>query len=290
MMTFVLIAGGMLVIAGAIFVLPLLGKSKVISTTSRDAINKEYYDYRLRELDSDIQQGVVADQEQLVKELQQNLLIDIPEQMQPQIIAKPVQLVPIVIGILLLLTITLFSYAKTGALSKVLTFQDAQADYTQLHSKYQLNQLSDAEAQQFALALRSRIVSGSENIDDLLALGEMGMRLNDYNIASQAFAHAYKLEPNNPLAQSFHGYITLMYAQSEREASLGFALLNKSLQQNPDNLFVIKALAFYSLESKDKEMMLYYWNMWLDKLPENSSSRTMVMSTLEHIKNNTIEP
>lgn len=284
MIVFGLAAVLLLVIACAIFVIPLVNKPKPVPTTSRDSINKAYYNYRLNELDEDEQQGVVAERDELVKELQQNLLVDIPEQSQETIKEKPVSMMVILTGVFLLVAITVFSYVKTGGYEQVEYLQKAEADYPQLREKYNANSLSDAEVRRFALALRARIFDRFENVEDLLILGEMGMRLNSYPIASQAFSHAYRLDPNNPNAQSFYGYLTLMYAQNDSQASFALGLLNKSLEQNPDNLFVIKALAFYALESKDTNMMLYYWNMWLEKLPEDAPNRAMVVSTLEHVK------
>jgi cytochrome c-type biogenesis protein CcmI len=289
MIMFGLTAVAMVIIACLLFIVPLLSKPKQLSSTDRDAINKTYYAQRLNELEDDEQQGVVAERDALVRELQQNLLVDIPDQPKERINEKPVNIAVICFGVLILVAITLFSYTKTGALAQLSHWQQVEDNYPQLRAKYNLNTLPESDLPDFALALRSRIFNQGENMDDLLTLGEVGMRLNSYPIASQAFSHAYKLDPSNPAAQSFYGYLTLMYAQNEGEAKFALALLNASLKQNPDNLFVIKALAFYALESKDNDMMLYYWNMWLSKLPEDSPSRPMVMSTLEYIKNGMVK-
>lgn len=285
MILFSIMALILLVIACAFFIIPLVTEPKQRSIADRDAINKEYYNYRLDELNEDEQQGVAGQHDELVRELQQNLLVDIPEEQSQQVQKQSNNVIAIVFGVVIILAITLFSYAKTGGIKQVIHLQEVESQYPALLAKFESGKISPEELQDFTLALRSRVFDRPSSVDDLLMLGEAGMQLNSYPIASQAFAHAYKLDPNNPEVQTFHGYITLMYAQTEGESRFGLALLNQALKQNPDNLFVIRALAFYALESKDTKMMLYYWNMWLEKLPEDSPSREMVMSTLNYIHN-----
>lgn len=285
MILFSIIALILLVIACAFFIIPLIKTPKQHSVADRDAINKQYYNYRLDELNEDEQQGVIGQHDELVKELQQNLLVDIPEAQSQPVQKQANNAVVIVLGVVLLVAITLFSYAKTGGIKQVVHLQDVESNYPALLAKFESGKISPEELKDFTLALRSRVFDRPSSVDDLLMLGEAGMQLNSYPIASQAFSHAYKLDPNNPDVQMNHGYITLMYAQTEGETRFGLALLNQALKQNPNNLFVIRALAFYSLESKDTKMMLYYWNMWLEKLPEDSPSREMVTSTLNYIHN-----
>ena len=285
MILFSIIALILLVIACVCFIQPLVTDSKQVAVADRDDINKQYYHSRLDELNEDAQQGIVGQHDELVKELQQNLLVDIPETQLQQAENQSNNAIVIILGVITIVAITLVSYAKTGGIKQVVHMQEVESNYPVLLTKFELGKISPQELQDFVLALRSRVFDRPNGLDDLLMLGEAGMQLNSYPIASQAFAHAYKLDPNNPDVLSFHGYITLMYAQTEGETRLGLALLNQALKQNPNNLFVIKALAFYSLESKETNMMLYYWNMWLEKLPADSPNREMVMSTLNYIHN-----
>lgn len=76
-MAFWLIICVLLAGAAALLVVPAMRHGKQ-SAATRDALNKAFYQDRLSELEQDEQQGVVAERPELVKELQQNLLNDIP--------------------------------------------------------------------------------------------------------------------------------------------------------------------------------------------------------------------
>lgn len=71
----ILLLGG----AGALLVIPAMRKETNSTATTRDALNKAIYQDRLSELAEDEAQGVVEQQPELIQELQQNLLTDIPQ-------------------------------------------------------------------------------------------------------------------------------------------------------------------------------------------------------------------
>ncbi len=62
-------------------VIPVIRKNENKRVTTRDELNKAIYRDRLSELAEDEAQGVIAERPELVKELQQNLLTDIPQQL-----------------------------------------------------------------------------------------------------------------------------------------------------------------------------------------------------------------
>lgn len=285
MMLFILCVVVMLALAIYAFVRPLSVKDEADRQKSRDAINKAYYEYRLNEIEEDNQKGVIDGKEEIVAELQQNLLVDIPEKQQKDVLKdKPVSKVALLCGAILLIFISGFSYMKTGALEQVVQWQTVADNYPLLKAKYDSQKIDEQELADFALALRTKMQNQPENLQDLLLLGEVGMRLNSYNIASTAFEHAYRLAPNDTLAQSYYGYLSIMYAEDESEEKFGLFLLTKSLQQDPTNLFAVKALSFYYLEKQDLPKTWYFWNMWLDLLPEDSANRAMVVGTLNQIQ------
>lgn len=80
-MAFWLIVIISLAVAGALLVIPVIRKNENKRVTTRDELNKAIYRDRLSELAEDEAQGVIAERPELVKELQQNLLTDIPQQL-----------------------------------------------------------------------------------------------------------------------------------------------------------------------------------------------------------------
>ncbi len=196
-MAFWLIICVLLAGAAALLVVPAMRHGKQ-SAATRDALNKAFYQDRLSELEQDEQQGVVAERPELVKELQQNLLNDIPAEQMAQ--AKPINRWALAPGVLLLLAVTVGFYLKTGGLAQVLDWRLVQAQMPELRERVaneRAKPLSMEEIARLGLGLRTALQQDDRNINDWMMLGRVGMALNNATTATQAFAHAYQLDPNS---------------------------------------------------------------------------------------------
>ena len=123
----VLLAG-----AAALLVVPAMRHGKQKRRHAR-CVEQGFYQDRLCDLEQDEQQGVVAERPELVKELQQNLLNDIPVEQAAQ--AKPINRWALVPGVLLLLAVTVGFYLKTGGLAQVLDWRTVQAQMPELRER-----------------------------------------------------------------------------------------------------------------------------------------------------------
>ncbi len=78
--------------------------------TTRDELNKAIYRDRLSELAEDEAQGVIAERPELVKELQQNLLTDIPQQLGE--VKNPINRWVLLPGVVVLVVVAVGLYLK----------------------------------------------------------------------------------------------------------------------------------------------------------------------------------
>jgi cytochrome c-type biogenesis protein CcmI len=68
-----------LLVAASVLFVSAGWRQRVASSGDRDRLNTDFYQQRLRELERDEEEGVVAERPEMVRELQQTLLTDVPD-------------------------------------------------------------------------------------------------------------------------------------------------------------------------------------------------------------------
>ncbi|WP_037433385.1 c-type cytochrome biogenesis protein CcmI [Serratia plymuthica] len=275
----VLLAG-----AAALLVVPAMRQSKQGAATSRDALNKALYQDRLHELEQDEAQGVVAERPELIKELQQNLLNDIPGQQDVQ--TKPITRWALVPGVLLLVVVTLGFYLKTGGLAQVMDWQQVQAQMPELRARVaneRAQPLSMEEIARLGLGLRTALQQDDRNINDWMMLGRVGMALNNATTATQAFAHAYQLDPNNLEVRL--GYAEVLTRSNDPEDNKqATQMLRKMIADDHSNLRVLSLLAFNAFEQGDFKQAIGAWQVMLKLLPANDQRTEVLKRSIAQAK------
>ncbi|AGO56262.1 c-type cytochrome biogenesis protein CcmI [Serratia plymuthica] len=283
-MAFWLIIIVLLVGAAALLVVPAMRQSKQGAATSRDALNKALYQDRLHELEQDEAQGVVAERPELVKELQQNLLNDIPGQQDVQ--TKPITRWALVPGVLLLVVVTLGFYLKTGGLAQVMDWQQVQAQMPELRARVaneRAQPLSMEEIARLGLGLRTALQQDDRNINDWMMLGRVGMALNNATTATQAFAHAYQLDPNNLEVRL--GYAEVLTRSNDPEDNKqATQMLRKMIADDHTNLRVLSLLAFNAFEQGDFKQAIGAWQVMLKLLPANDQRTEVLKRSIAQAK------
>jgi len=252
----------------------------------RDQLNTLFYQQRLREIDEDDAQGIVSEKAELVSELQHSLLADIPEQQ-----ARTVKLghawvmLPIM---LILIVVSLGMYFKTGGLLQQMELSQVQQDYPQLRERLMdphAEHLSMAELQQFSLGLRDALQRDPNNLQNWAMLGRLGMVLNNIQLASQSFARALRLAPNDPDLKSDYAEVLVRSPdpQDNRQAQL---LLEGMLEQHPQDTRLLTLLAadFYGQQKYTEAIR--YWQQLLPNLAPGSAQRDAVEKGIEQAKTN----
>ncbi|VEI20493.1 Cytochrome c-type biogenesis protein CcmH precursor [Serratia plymuthica] len=275
----VLLAG-----AAALLVVPAMRQGKQGAATSRDALNKALYQDRLHELEQDEDQGVVAERPELVKELQQNLLNDIPGQQDVQ--TKPITRWALVPGVLLLVVVTLGFYLKTGGLAQVMDWQQVQAQMPELRARVaneRAQPLSMEEIARLGLGLRTALQQDDRNINDWMMLGRVGMALNNATTATQAFAHAYQLDPNNLEVRL--GYAEVLTRSNDPEDNKqATQMLRKMIADDHTNLRALSLLAFNAFEQGDFKQAIGTWQVMLKLLPANDQRIEVLKRSIAQAK------
>ncbi|CAI1883224.1 c-type cytochrome biogenesis protein CcmI [Serratia proteamaculans] len=274
----------LLVGAAALLVVPAMRQSDKSTAASRDALNKAFYQDRLHELEQDEEQGVVAERPELVKELQQNLLNDIPGQQEA--LAKPINRWALVPGVALLVGVTLGFYLKTGGLAQVLDWQQVEAQMPDLRARVaneRAQPLSMEEIARLGLGLRTSLQQDDRNINDWMMLGRVGMALNNATTATQAFAHAYRLDPNSLEVRL--GYAEVLTRSNDPEDNKqATQMLRKMIAEDHTNLRVLSLLAFNSFEQGDFKQAIGAWQVMLKLLPANDQRAEVLKRSIEQAK------
>lgn len=283
-MAFWLIIIVLLVGAAALLVVPAMRQSDKSTAASRDTLNKAFYQDRLHELEQDEDQGVVAERPEMVKELQQNLLNDIPGQQDAQ--AKPINRWALVPGVALLVVVTLGFYLKTGGLAQVLDWQQVEAQMPDLRARVaneRAQPLSMEEIARLGLGLRTALQQDDRNINDWMMLGRVGMALNNATTATQAFAHAYQLDPNSLEVRL--GYAEVLTRSSDPEDNKqATQMLRKMIAEDHTNMRVLSLLAFNSFEQGDFKQAISAWQVMLKLLPANDQRAEVIKRSIEQAK------
>ncbi|MFI8416782.1 c-type cytochrome biogenesis protein CcmI [Serratia sp. NPDC078593] len=283
-MAFWLIIIVLLIGAAALLVVPAMRQTKASDNASRDTLNKVFYQDRLNELEQDEQQGVVAERPELVKELQQNLLDDIPSQQPAQ--AQPINRWALLPGVVVLVVIAVGFYLKTGGLAQVTAWHQVEAQMPALRERVaneRAEPLSMEEIARLGLGLRTALQQDDRNINDWMMLGRVGMALNNATTASQAFAHAYRLDPNNLDVRL--GYAEVLTRSNDPEDNKqATALLRKMIAEDHTDLRVLSLLAFNAFEQGDYKQAIGAWQVMLKLLPADDRRVEVLTRSIEQAK------
>nr|WP_310615631.1 c-type cytochrome biogenesis protein CcmI [Pantoea cypripedii] len=260
-------------------------RQRVASNGDRDRLNTDFYQQRLRELERDEEEGVVAERPEMVRELQQTLLTDVPQQGEA---ARNQQssrwiLLP---GVGLLVVVSLGMYLKTGGLAQLAGWTSVQEEYPALRARVmdpQAKPLTMEELARLQLGLRTSLQSDPQNLNDWTMLGRLGMVLNNASDASQAFERALQLAPNNlELQQDYAEVLTRSSdPQDNRQASV---LLRDLLKRDHSNVRTLSLLAFNAFEQQQYDEAIGAWQMMLKLLPTGDKRIAMIERSIEQAK------
>lgn len=260
MTMFWVISALLVLVAMVIFVVPMYTGKEQDEVASRDELNKAFFKDRMDELKEESSEGLVENKDELVVELQQSLLDDVPantEQTKTQV--STTMLIP---GLILLVGVSFGMYMKVGSLDKVQAWNETVTRLPDLSQRLmdESNPLSDQEMDDLTLALRTRLHSNPDDATGWLLLGRIGMANRDAETAQDAMNRAYRLDPSNPEVMLSFGQTLMMIgdpAQSERAR----LLLRSVLRVDHTNIRALSLLAFDSFESGDFKQAINYWSM-----------------------------
>ncbi|MFG0885258.1 c-type cytochrome biogenesis protein CcmI [Vibrio furnissii] len=288
-MTLFWISTLILVAITCVFVaIPLIQKKANNDTVLRDELNKAFYKDRLNELQEETEEGLVDNEQDLIADLKQSLLDDIPAQEQAKQQSSISTMGVLIPSIALVVLLSYGLYAKFGNYTKVEQWQQVSANLPELTRKLMAPQgqgveLSDQEMQDLTLSLRTRLYYQPEDSTGWLLLGRIAMANRDMQTAIGAMKHAYALEPQDGDIQL--GYAqALMLSDDEMDQNQARAILKRLSQRDYVDLRVYSLLAFDAFERADYPSAIQYWGMMQQMIGPNDGRYDMLTRSIESAK------
>ncbi|MBE4591847.1 c-type cytochrome biogenesis protein CcmI [Vibrio navarrensis] len=273
------------VLACVMIALPLIKRKENNDDILRDELNKALYKDRLSELQEETSEGLVVDQQELIADLKQSLLDDIPSQrdkMQSRISSTAV----IVPSVLLTIVLSYGLYIKFGAYQEVDAWHQVSANLPELSKKLMSSTaepLRDEEMQDLTLALRTRLHYQPQDSTGWLLLGRIALANRDIGTAIDAMRKAYDIQPND--ADVKLGYAqALMLSQDEMDQANARSILGELVQQDYVDLRVFSLLAFDAFERQDFAAAVKYWSIMQQMIGREDSRYEMLSRSIESAK------
>ncbi len=171
------------------------------------------------ELAEETDEGLVESQDDLISDLKQSLLDDIPgDKKQKETHVSPIAvLIP---SVILTVVLSYGLYYKFGASQDVVKWQEVNDNLPELSKKLMSaasEPLSDDEMADLSLALRTRLHYQPEDSTGWLLLGRIALANRDVTTSIDAMEKAYKLEPKDPDVQL--GYAQALMLSQGRDGS-----------------------------------------------------------------------
>ncbi|CED72001.1 cytochrome c-type biogenesis protein CcmI [Aliivibrio wodanis] len=272
-----------LIFVGVVFIiLPLWKAREQDDEARRDELNKAFYKDRLAELKEEDAEGLVNNQDELITELKQSLLDDIPakEKAQQDNLNARLFILP---SIIVFIVITYGLYFKFGNLDKVEKWQEVSTRLPEL-TKQLLDPesagLTDTETRDLTLALRTKLHNEPEDSMGWLLLGRIGMMNRDIDTSAGAMKKAYALKPND--VEIKLGYAqALMLSGDDAKAERAKKMLKEVLRSDSSNLRALSLLAFNSFERQDYQGAASAWKAMQMLIGPDDSRYEMLTRSIE---------
>jgi len=273
-----------LILLSSIFIIwPLLRKKEFDDAARRDELNKAFYKDRLSELEEEAEEGLVENQQELISDLKQTLLDDIPNERATAQTHVSLRVV-VVASVVLMTALSYGLYYKFGAVSKVESWQQVNNNLPALTKKLMSPEgqaLTEDEMQDLTLALRTRLHYEPSDSTGWLLLGRIALANRDAATAIGAMKKAYAIEPQDTDIQL--GYAqSLMLSSDESDQNRARRILGKLIQQDYVDLRVFSLLAFDAFERKDYRAAIKYWATMQQMIGPEDSRYTMLQRSIEN--------
>ncbi|ASU22699.1 c-type cytochrome biogenesis protein CcmI [Vibrio qinghaiensis] len=283
-MTFFWLSTLILTFFGCVFIaLPIFKNRANDDAAVRDELNKAIFKNRLAELHEETQEGLVDSEQELIADLKQSLLDDIPAQSVQRNSSYVSPMVVLIPSILLVVILSYGFYLKFGAASQVKQWQQVNANLPALSKKMMSPEgaaLSDDEMDDLTLALRTRLHYQPQDATGWLLLGRIGLANRDIETSIGSMKKAYALDPKD--ADVKLGYAqALMLSQDELDQNQAREILTALVQQDYVDLRVFSLLAFDAFERQDYPAAMKYWRLMQQMIGPEDSRYEMLSRSIE---------
>ncbi|ECG8517226.1 tetratricopeptide repeat protein, partial [Salmonella enterica subsp. salamae] len=181
-------------------------------------------------------------------------------------------------GIVVALVVGAVSYYQTGNYKQVQVWQQATAQAPMLLERAldpKADPLNEEDMTRLALGLRTRLQADPANVEGWIMLGRIGMALGNASTATEAYASAYRLDPEN--SDAALGYAEALTRSSDPDDNRrGGELLRQLIRGEHANVRVLSMYAFNAFEQQRFGEAVAAWEMMLKLLPANDTRRAVI--------------
>lgn len=284
-MTLFWVASIILIVFSCVLIaLPIIKQKANNDEALRDELNKAFYKDRLSELEEEAEEGLVENQQDLIDDLKQSLLDDIPNDEKHAQESKVSPMAVLIPSVILVVVMSYGMYYKFGAQQEVLEWQEVTSNLPALSKKLMSPegaQLSDDEMRDLTLALRTRLHYEPEDSTGWLLLGRIALANRDVDTAIGSMKKAYKLEPESN--DIMLGYAqALMLSQDDVDQENARGILGRLVQNDYVDLRVFSLLAFDAFERQDYPAAVRYWSIMQQMIGPEDSRYEMLSRSIEN--------
>lgn len=258
--------------------------NKSVDKDRRNQLNHELYDIRIKEVEADINQGVVINKEDMIAELQHNLLDDIDDLNGDQQTLKNNDARIWIPGVIFLVLASVALYWSVGAFKEVNDWQGALQRYPEIHKKlFEDNDASpnEQELQDLMLGLRTHLANQPNDAQGWVLYSRLGRVFKDKELALGAIKKAIQAAPNNAGIEL--EYIELkMKIGDEFSQAAAQLMLKNFLQRHPENYDAWSMYGFMALQQEDFTAAIERWQKMLGLIDQSSEKAIMLKSSISY--------
>lgn len=283
---FVIAALLLLVIFSVVMVIHFIRdkSNKGIDKGRRNQLNHELYDIRIKEVEADINQGVVINKEDMVAELQHNLLDDIDDVNEDQRKQKSNDARIWIPGVIFLVLTSVALYWSVGAFKEVNDWQGALQRYPDIHKKlFEDNDANpnEQELQDLMIGLRTHLANQPNDAQGWVLYSRLGRVFKDKELALGAIKKAIEAAPSNVEIEL--EYIELkMKIGDEFSQAKAQLMLKNFLQRHPDNYDAWSMYGFMALQQENFAAAIERWQKMLGLIDQSSEKAAMLKNSIAY--------
>jgi cytochrome c-type biogenesis protein CcmH len=280
MILFGLICAGMIIVALLFIFPPLLQPElKDHSAEVREA-NLAVYRDQLRELDADLQNGIIgrAQYDQDHEEIERRLLIDVGAGKSIATKNKPAKAARTLVYVLALALpgIAVLMYLKVGTRAAV-SATPARVSTTQS------GDMTQQRIEANVAALEKRLAQKPDDGPGWAMLARSYSTLGRHKEASAAFEKATAAQPNDADLLTEYAY-SLAMARGQDFDGKPSELLDKALQIDPTNLKALLFAGQAAFKAKRYDQAIDYWQKLSKQLPPKSEAEESLSEKISEAK------
>lgn len=270
---------------GLAFVLPPLLQTSLQTSTGSDSeartkeANVDIYRDQLAELEADVNNGIVSREQyqQDRDEIERRMLEDVSG---GEVVSKEAKkkatvatgrgpVYAIALGIPLIAVALYFQVGNRAALSGVAAAVQPSNQAPFAGGAQPSGQMSEQAIAANVAKLAKRLEQNPGDVQGWIMLGRSYSNLERYGEASNAFAKASALKPDDADLLSDYAFAMAM-ANGQRLAGQPLELVNKALKLDPENPKALELAGSAAFEAKNYGQAITYWQKLLQKTPADS--------------------